>query len=141
MAHRIADPLTAAARCALRAPSPLNTQPWRWQVSDGVLDLYADPTRQLQVADPRGRLLVLSCGSALHHARVALAAAGHRAEVTRLPYAGPLLARIRIAGPHDPTPHETALAAAIPRRRTDRRPFSAHPVPPATLDRLRAAVA
>ncbi|WP_232534112.1 hypothetical protein [Plantactinospora sp. KBS50] len=141
-------PLSDAARQALHAPSVFNTQPWRWRVDrtggsdDGVLELRADLARALPVTDPDRRLLMISCGAALHHARVALAAAGYQAEVARFPEpADPeLLARIRIIGAYRPTERDRALAAAIPRRRTDRRAFADTPVPPDAMRRLAAAV-
>src|SRR5262245_36766735 len=97
--------LREAAEQALAAPSIFNTQPWRWQISDDTLRLWADRQRQLLVADPEGRLLTISCGVALHHARVALAAAGHQAVVRRLPDPADddLLAEIRVEGRHKTT--------------------------------------
>ncbi|MFC7545721.1 Acg family FMN-binding oxidoreductase [Plantactinospora sp. GCM10030261] len=135
-------PLAVAARTALHAPSVFNTQPWRWRVAPDLLELRVAPDRGLPVTDPDGKLLTISCGAALHHARVALAAAGHRVEVARLPNpAVPrLLARLRLTGSRTPTAADTALLAAVPRRRTDRRAFADTPVPAASLDRLRAAV-
>src|SRR4051812_29524525 len=81
--------LVHAAATAGHAPSIHNTQPWRWHVRPGVLDLYAVRDRQLAVTDPEGRLLTISCGTALHHATVALAATGWAATVTRLPGGDP----------------------------------------------------
>jgi nitroreductase len=140
--HTLIEPLAEAAQRALRAPSVFNTQPWRWRVTAGALDLYADRQRQLEVTDPDGRLLTLSCGAALHHARVALAAAGYHTAVTRFPEPDhpDLLARIRIIGKRQPDPHQIALNGAIPLRRTDRRAFAEQPVPEAAMRELRAAV-
>lgn len=139
---RAGGPLVDAARQALYAPSVFNTQPWRWRVDSELLELRADRDRQLATTDPDGRLLTISCGATLHHARVALAAAGHQVEVVRLPDpADPdLLARIRLVGRRTPAARDVALSAAIPRRRTDRRAFSDVLVPIGTLARLRAAV-
>lgn len=50
---------TAAVAATAFAPSILNTQPWRWQVHDDRIELYADRARQL-ATDPDGRLLMLS---------------------------------------------------------------------------------
>src|SRR5690242_17336313 len=75
----------AAAEAARYAPSILSTQPWRWRVRPGRMELFAEPRRQLGVTDPDGRLLILSCGTALHHACVALAAKGWTARVVRTP--------------------------------------------------------
>ncbi|GAA1394102.1 Acg family FMN-binding oxidoreductase [Catellatospora coxensis] len=136
-----AQALYDAARTALAAPSIFNTQPWRWQADTEVLRLYADRRRQLPTADPQGRLLTVSCGAGLHHARTALAAAGYEAGVRELPEpADPdLLAEIRITGPHEPALAELQAFAAITRRHTDRRPFTTQPVADATCRALIAA--
>ena len=97
------DALDAAARAALRAPSIFNTQPWQWRHRDGALELWADWTRQLAVVDRGGQLLLLSCGAALHHARISLAAAGWIASVERTGERD-RLARIRLVGRDAPDP-------------------------------------
>jgi nitroreductase len=115
---------------ASRAPSVHNTQPWRWLVGAESLHLYSDTDRQLPNTDPDGRDLIVSCGIALNHCVVALAAVGWRAKVTRLPNpADPThLAAIELSR-STADPVDIALAAAIPRRRTDRRHYSSWPVP------------
>ncbi|BBZ49084.1 NAD(P)H nitroreductase [Mycobacterium heidelbergense] len=125
-----AGTLRTVLSLASRAPSVHNTQPWRWRVDAASLHLYADEARQLPNTDPDGRDLILSCGAALHHCVVALAAVGWRSKVTRLPNpADPdHLAAIELSSyPADSV--DIALAAAIPRRRTDRRYYSSWPVP------------
>ena len=120
----------AAVRLANRAPSVHNSQPWRWRVGPSSLHLFADPERALPATDPEGRDLRLSCGAALHHLRVALLAAGLGTTVHRLPDPGhPIhLAAVEVH-PSEPTADDLALAAAIERRRSDRRVFSTWPVP------------
>jgi nitroreductase len=115
---------------ASRAPSVHNTQPWRWLVGAESLHLYSDADRQLPNTDPEGRDLILSCGAALNHCVVAFAAVGWRAKVTRLPNpADPShLAAIELSR-STADPVDIALAAAIPRRRTDRRNYNSWPVP------------
>ncbi len=115
---------------ATRAPSVHNTQPWRWRVGSQSLQLYADRGRHLPSTDPDGRDLVLSCGIALHHCVVALAALGWRTKVHRLPNPDELehLAAIEVHR-HPANEIDITLAAAIPRRRTDRRRYSAWSVP------------
>ena len=134
--------LAGAAEASLLAPSVFNTQPWRWRIAGDTMELSADPERRLDVTDPEGRQLLLSCGTALHHARTALAAAGWSATVERIsdeehPH---LLARIRLGAAGSPDPRAQALVDAMPRRRTDRRPFGDRTVPDAVLTELRLAV-
>jgi hypothetical protein len=114
---------------ANRAPSIHNTQPWHWRVGTASLDLYTEPDMQLPSTDPDGRDLIISCGAALHHCVVALAALGWQAKVHRLPDPDDPrhLATIEVQ-PQVPDQADIALAAAIPRRRTDRRAYSSWPV-------------
>jgi nitroreductase len=125
MSEREHEVLTAAAQAALRAPSIFNTQPWQWRVDANSLELYAERDRQLTTTDPAGRLLLLSCGASLHHARVALAVAGWGVVVDRFPdeHRPDLLARIRLDEPVAASAGDRGLYAAITARRTDRRPF------------------
>src|SRR4029453_5711386 len=53
-----------------RPPSAHHPQPWRWEVRDGVLDLLLDPKPTSEFTDPDRRLATISCGAALHHARL-----------------------------------------------------------------------
>jgi nitroreductase len=134
--------LEAAARASLRAPSVFNTQPWKWRLTGEIIELSSDPERRLGVTDAEGHLLLLSCGGALHHARVALAAAGWLADVQRLPNERrpDLIARLRVTGRTTADPAAKNLADAISRRRTDRRAFGERQVSAETLTRLRRSV-
>ncbi|WP_299565630.1 NAD(P)H nitroreductase [uncultured Mycolicibacterium sp.] len=122
--------LWAALSLAVRAPSVHNSQPWQWRVGPDSLHLWAVPDRHLPNTDPDRRDLMLSCGAALNHAVVALAALGWHARVHRFPDpAEPNhLAALELSH-RPPAEMDVALAAAIPRRRTDRRTYSHWPVP------------
>ncbi|HEX6076746.1 MAG TPA: nitroreductase [Micromonosporaceae bacterium] len=135
--------LAAAARLALRAPSVHNTQPWHWSVTGDHLELRADPRWTLSVADPDGRLMVLSCGAALHHVRVALHAMGYPTQVRRFSDSdrSTLLAEVTVGEPGTPTSAAADMLEAALRRRTDRRGVADRPVPEAVLSELRQAVA
>jgi hypothetical protein len=126
---------------ACRAPSVHNSQPWRWRViDDETIELYADRRRQLQVSDPAGRNLALSCGAALHHACVAAQALGLAADVDLTPSGDgeDLLARISLRSSTRP---DEALAwlRALEERCTDRRRLSSWPVPDSRLAQLAQA--
>jgi hypothetical protein len=134
--------IRSALTLAARAPSVHNSQPWRWRVGERSLHLYSDPTLQLRATDPDRRDLILSCGAALHHGVVALAAFGWRAEVDRFP--NPVdanhIAEIELYR-HGCSELDVALAAAIPRRRTDRRLYAPWPVPHGVIDLIGARAA
>lgn len=122
-------------RAAIAAPSVYNTQPWRFRLLDDGIEVYADPSRRLAVLDPTGRELMLSVGAAVLNLRVAMLAHG-RLPVLRLcpdPAEPTLAARVRLGPPAPPPATAAMLAQAIPHRHTNRRPFSAVPVPPEVL--------
>lgn len=121
--------LRAALALAARAPSVHNIQPWQWHVGADTLHLHTDPTRRLIHTDPDGRDMMLSCGAALHHCIVAFAALGWQSRVRRFPDPDDdlCLASIQLR-PQPAAELDITLAAAIPRRRTDRRHFSDWPV-------------
>lgn len=115
---------------ATRAPSVHNTQPWRWRVGSKSLHLCADRGLHLPSTDPDGRDLILSCGIALHHCVVALAALGWQSKLHRLPNPAEPEHLAAIEVYRQPANEiDITLAAAIPRRHTDRRRYSAWPVP------------
>lgn len=130
--------LRRAADAAVRAPSLHNSQPWRFRLRDGAIEVLADPDRQLAVADSTGWAVRIACGAATCNARLALAAAGTPAEVVLRPdpTRPELLARLTPGRPRPATYTEADLAAAIPRRHSNRRPFWPDPVPPEVRQRL-----
>ncbi|MET0494624.1 MAG: nitroreductase family protein [Actinoplanes sp.] len=135
MARYSAADLRLAASAAIRAPSLHNSQPWRFRLHDGVIEVLADRNRQLAVADSTGWAVRLACGAATLNARLALAAQGTPAEVLLRPY-GDLIATLTPGRPRPPTYGERDLAATIPRRSSHRRPFWPDPVPSETRVRL-----
>jgi nitroreductase len=143
-AQLVSQALTEAATTAGYAPSIHNTQPWRWRLTADHMDLYAERSRVLEVTDPDTRLATLSCGAALHHARVSLAAQGWRATVLRVPdRVNPdHLAQLRVDG-RAPTPVEPLTvrrAQSIRLRHTDRRPVTGTPVGPDDVTAITTAV-
>lgn len=122
---------------ACLAPSVHNTQPWRWRYDAGLLELHADLGRRLPAEDPRGRNLTSSCGAALHHLQFAARALGWETAVERLPVPGgdTLLAQVAV---FRVVRHAVARGDIdlLRSRCTDRRRFTAWPVPADRLDQL-----
>lgn len=90
--------LSEAALTAGRAPSIHDTQPWRWRLAGDELTLRVGRSGTGEIAGAQSRLAVLSCGVALHHAMVSLAADGWHTLLTRMPDPAypDRLARLRI---------------------------------------------
>ncbi|MFC5286744.1 Acg family FMN-binding oxidoreductase [Actinokineospora guangxiensis] len=130
--------LTAAIEDACRAPSVHNTQPWTWLVGHRSLHLMADRSRWMRATDAEGRDLVISCGAALHHLRISLAARGWSAEDIQTSDDPDHLAALALR-PAARTSSRQALA--IGTRRTDRRRYSGRKVPGDVLGELAAAAA
>jgi hypothetical protein len=130
--------LIRAAEAAIRAPSLHNSQPWRFRLRDGAIEVLADPKRRLEVADHTGWATRLAGGAAVYNARLALACAGRPAEVILHPDPSDvdLTARLMPGRERPPTYAEVDLHAAIPRRYSNRGPFSPDPVPAETRVRL-----
>jgi hypothetical protein len=126
---------------ACRAPSVHNSQPWLWRVATGRIDLYSDARRQLPVADSTGRNLVISCGAALHHARVAASSLALEADVDRMPSPGnpSHLAAIDLR-PGRRSSGAMADLRALERRCTDRSRFTSWPMSDERLAALARSV-
>jgi nitroreductase len=134
--------LRTAAAAGVRAPSLHNSQPWRFRLHEGAIEVLADRSRQLAVADSAGWALRIACGAATFNARLALAGSGVPAEITLLPRGTDrdVVARLTPGPPRPPTYAEQAMLAAIPRRHSNRRPFWPDPVPsPARVELIEAA--
>jgi len=63
-------------RCGLMAPSPYNTQPWLFKVTDDRIILFPDMQRRLHVADPVNRELFISQGTCIENISIASAQFG-----------------------------------------------------------------
>jgi hypothetical protein len=119
-AHSAGGPLGQATLATLRAFSLYHAQPWRWRVHDHVAELWIDRDREPQPGVDH-RLVTVSGGLSLDHARVALSAVGHTPEVTRLPDPDrpDLLGTLRAARPHRPTSADVrayqAMMQPVPR--------------------------
>lgn len=133
--------LLSAVAAAILAPSVHNTQPWRFRLGNGGIEVYADPGRQLMAGDPTGRSVRVSCGAAIFNLRLAFAHLGYVAEVDILPAGRPtdLLARLAPGRQRPATPEESALYEAIPRRHSNRHPFLDTAVPLDARTHLTAA--
>ncbi|GAA4553281.1 Acg family FMN-binding oxidoreductase [Amycolatopsis samaneae] len=141
MTPHLSTVVDQALEAAIRAPSPHNSQPWRFAVDGDRIEVWLDRDRVLTVADPEAHQARLSCGAALLNLVVSLRCQGFEPEVRLVPDpAEPdLLALVTHDGNHHVLAQDRALAEAIFRRHTHRRPFLDRQMPPGLLAPLAAA--
>jgi len=106
-------------RAAILAANPHNTQPWRFAVKPGWIDVHADRTRHIGTIDPFLREMHIGLGCALENLLLAAPAAGWLARVAMFPNAGDPghVARVTLSRGTAPV---SPLHAAIPLRHTNR---------------------
>jgi hypothetical protein len=123
---------------AVLAPSSHNTQPWMFRVHSNVLELFADLSRALPVADPQNRELIMSCGAALKNLIIAIDYFGYayRLEICPDPDHPTFLARVRLGFKTETFTEEILMFHAIQKRHTNRLPFREEPIPESLLATL-----
>lgn len=139
------DQIRFLLKYAILAPSGHNTQPWLFKITkNNMIELYADRSRALPVVDPDDRALIISCGAALYHLRLAANHFGIVDDVELLPDKGnpDLLARVAFKE-KDPSvqkqaEHDSPLFQAITKRRSNRSPFDNKKLPEGLIATLRA---
>lgn len=122
---------------AILAPSSYNTQPWKFNVSGNVVDVFSDKTRWLTVADADQREFYISIGCALENLLVAADHFGYRQEVQYFPDPNKtnLVATVRfIPGGQSGDP---VLFNAILARQSNSQPYANRTVPNSDLQILK----
>jgi nitroreductase len=128
---------------AVLAPSVHNTRPWRFGIKGQEICLFADRDRQLELADPDGRELLISCGAALFTARLALRSLGYIPQAAVLPDPGQptLVARVIWRQRARAAEYEQRLVSQVRRQRTYSGGFDPTPLSPDLLAALRQGAA
>jgi nitroreductase len=126
-------------RYAVLAPSSHNSQPWRFRVGEGRVEVRLDRTRWLRVADADQRELHISVGCALENLLIAAERFGFRTDVHYFPRAEDpdLAATVDLQRPGSVSAFRPAeLFDAIPRRHTNHRRYDGRPLSPEQVQRL-----
>jgi len=125
-------------RYAILAPSGHNSQPWTFRITEDGVEIYADYSRRLPVADPGDRELVMSIGAVITNLRVAAAHFGIETSVLYQPVFDEALplAMVSLRETCAPDDRLARLFPAIRLRRTSRGKFMQRPVDIKTLTEL-----
>ncbi|WP_238997196.1 hypothetical protein [Mycolicibacterium sp. CBMA 361] len=120
--------LEDGVRLACRAPSYCNSQPWSWVIERSQLQLFIAPAR-VPPADHAGHQSLISCGAALDHLRVAMAARRYECRVGYFPSTTSLayLASIDFTSASCVSEVQRRRSQAISRRHSDRLPYDPPP--------------
>lgn len=119
-------------RHATLAANGHNTQPWRFRIGEGTIDVLPDLSRRTPVVDPDDHHLFVSLGCAAENLRIAATATG-RPGALSIDGTGARYAFDRGAARTDP------LFAAIPARRSTRTLYDGRPAANRDLETLRRA--
>ena len=116
-------------RYATLAPNGHNTQPWRFRLADGQIDILPDFSRRTPAVDPDDHHLFVGLGCAAETLALAAAARGKPGEI-RFDPAGDGSVAFRFK---DGSAVESALFAAIPMRQSTRAEYDGRQVSPGDL--------
>jgi hypothetical protein len=140
-------PIIRAIAWGIRAPSPHNTQSWKFRpVSDTAALLYVDEKRLLPATDPPARQIHIGAGCCIETLAIGMTTEGYDTEVQLLPD-GPYgldeigrkpVASIELRPSSATRPDE--LADAIGRRQTNRKPYTGPRLTDAEAEEVRGYV-
>ena len=131
------EKLKFLVKYAILAPSVRNSQPWNFKIEKGSIQLSLDRSRARRTSDPELRELIISCGAALEHLRVAARRFGLDLIIDSFPKDAPeLLAVVRLDGKKPPDEMDTIMFYAIHKWLNVPQPFRQKRVPNALLDEM-----
>lgn len=124
---------------AVWAPSVYDTQPWWFGTHGTTVTVHADAERRLDVADPNGREMFISCGAALYTLRLAVRDLGRVPAVRRLSdrRRPGLIADVAVGEERPATAEERQMYAQIRHRHTHTGGFRPGGLPIGLLQALR----
>ena len=124
-------------RYATLAANGHNTQPWRFRIGEGRIEILPDFSRRTPVVDPDDHHLFVSLGCAAENLALAAGARGRPGELSFNPANDGSVVFAFGGGPTA----GSALFDAIPRRQSTRADYDGRPVSAADLQTLAAAAA
>jgi nitroreductase len=131
------EKLTFLLNYAILAPSSHNSQPWMFNVSEGNIQVFADKSRWLKVADADRREQYLSLGCALENLIIAAEHFGYNCSVSYFPGPDDLVATVTLL-PNSRPPPDSRLFYAITSRQTNRNPYEPQAISEADFETIKS---
>ncbi|MDP4266411.1 MAG: hypothetical protein Q8880_03130 [Bacteroidota bacterium] len=121
-------------KCALKAPSGHNTQPWKFKIDENSISILPDFTRALSVVDNDNHSLYISLGCALENMLIAASHYNYGTKVEMINNGNNVIIRINLNENAKVT--KTDLFDLIGKRQVTRNEYSIRKVPKEDLDEL-----
>jgi len=131
------EKLTFLLNYAILAPSSHNSQPWRFNVTNDSILVFADKSRRLQVADADQRELYISLGCALENLIIAADHFGYNSSVAYFPEEVDLVAKVVLQTAVNSS-RDPRLFSAILSRQTNRNPYEPRAISDADLETIKS---
>lgn len=131
------EKLTFLLNYAILAPSSHNSQPWKFNVTNNEILVFADKSRWLQVADADQRELYLSLGCALENLIIAADHFGYNCSVAYFHGQKDLVAEVVLQQAAKPS-RDPRLFSAILSRQTNRNPYEPRAISAADLETIKS---
>jgi ribosomal protein L7Ae-like RNA K-turn-binding protein len=133
------EKLTFLLNYAILAPSNYNSQPWLFNVSDGEIQVFADKSAWIKVADADRREQYISLGCALENLIIAAEHFGYNCSVSYFPGPSDLVATVSLtANSTFPLDSNSRLFYAITSRQTNRNPYKLNTTSKADLETIKS---
>jgi hypothetical protein len=133
------EKMTFLINYAILAPSNYNSQPWLFNVSDGEIQVFADKSAWIKVADADRREQYISLGCALENLIIAAEHFGYNCSVSYFPGPSDLVATVSLtANSTFPLDSNSRLFYAITSRQTNRNPYKLNTTSKADLETIKS---
>jgi len=125
------EKLTFLLRYAILAPSSHNSQPWKFEIQENAIRVFADDDRWLRVADPDKRELFISLGCALENLLIAAEHFGYQHQVAYFPEGDNGPAAVITFNPNAEAEksRDSDLFNQMPHRHTNHQQYEDEPIP------------
>jgi hypothetical protein len=131
------EKLTFLLNYAILAPSSHNSQPWMFNVSEDDIQVFADRSRWLNVADADRREQYISLGCALENLVIAAEHFGYNCSVSYFTGPDDHVATVSLPANFSP-PSDSRLFYAITSRQTNRNPYEPQTISEADLETIKS---